>query len=293
MLRRLLTHPLFAPGLMVAIFGLGALTVGFLMVGPGLGAWADTLLTSCFGWNAETRRYRLDSLVLTLLQPPLFATVVFFFYAEELRAFLSRRGGRLMAMAAPAAFVALGASLLVTSEISASGVPAGTGGPVSPVRQSARAPGFALVDHRGETVSLEGLRGRPVALTFFYGNCHESCPILLQRLKTLEARVGAGATFAAITLDPERDNQSALAMAASHWELGERWHLLGGDAEAVRATIRAYGVQWARRPDGEIAHENVIVLIDARGRLAYTYRGLAHAEDRQAADLARLAAERA
>jgi cytochrome oxidase Cu insertion factor (SCO1/SenC/PrrC family) len=104
--------------------------------------------------------------------------------------------------------------------------------------------------------------------------------------------VGAPTTFVAVTLDPERDSEAALAMAASHWELGERWHLLGGDVETVRAVIRDYGVKWARRPDGEIAHENVILLIDARGRLAYTYRGLGHAEESLAADLARLAAER-
>jgi hypothetical protein len=122
MLRRIFTHRLFAPSLMVAIFGLGALTVGFLIVGPGLGPWADVLLTSCFGWNAETRRYRLDSLVLTVLQPPLFATVVFFFYADELKAFLARRRGRLVAIVAPAVFVTLAGSLLATSEISASGV---------------------------------------------------------------------------------------------------------------------------------------------------------------------------
>ncbi|MBI2528328.1 MAG: hypothetical protein HYV93_20400 [Candidatus Rokubacteria bacterium] len=82
------THRLFAPCLLLAMFGLGALTVAFLLVGPGMGPWADTLLTACFGWNAETRQHRLDTLILTLLQPPLFAAVVYFFYADDLRAFL-------------------------------------------------------------------------------------------------------------------------------------------------------------------------------------------------------------
>ena len=44
--------------------------------------------------------------------------------------------------------------------------------------------------------------------------------------------------------------------------------------------------------DGEIAHENLVLIVDRQGRLAFSYRGLAHPEDRQAADLARLAAER-
>ena len=97
-MKRLFTGPLFAPTLMVAIFGLGAATVAFLLFGPGVAPWADTLLTACFGWNADTHRYRLDALILTLLQPPLFAVVVWAFYADELRAFLARRGGRVVAV---------------------------------------------------------------------------------------------------------------------------------------------------------------------------------------------------
>ena len=293
MMKRLLTHRLFAPGLMVAIFGLGAATVGFLLIGPGLALWADTLLTACFGWNADTRRYRLDGLVLTLLQPPLFATVVFFFYTDELRAFLRSRSGRVLAVLAPAVFAGLGASLLATSEISASGAAPTPASLQSPLRQGAPAPGFSLTDQRGQAVSLESLRGRAVALTFIYANCHESCPLLIQRLRALEARAsGTDAAFVAVSLDPERDTPAALRTVAARWQLGDRWHLLTGDPAAVRRVLRDYAIQWARLPNGEIAHENVIMLIDRRGRLAFTYRGLAHSEDRQATEIARLSSER-
>ena len=291
-MKRVFAHPLFAPALMVAVFGLGAATVAFLRFGPGMAPWADTLLASCFGWNADTRRYRLDSLILTLLQPPLFAGVVWIFYTDELRAFLGRRGGRLVAVSAPAVFLALAASLLVTGEISASGAPPNPADLASPLRQGRPAPDFSLTDHRGEAVSLAALRGRPVVLTFVYADCHASCPLLISRLKALEARTGGDAVFVAVTLDPGRDTPAMLAGAAVRWELGSRWHLLSGPPESVKATLAAYGVQYAALPDGEIAHENLVLLVDRRGRLAFTYRGLAHPEDRQAADLARLSAER-
>lgn len=293
MLTRLFTHRLFAPALVLAIFGLGALTVALLLFGPGSAPWVDSLLTACFGWNADTRHYRLDALLLTVLQPPLFGAVVYFFYADDLRAFLRSGAGRVLAGTTPALFVALAATLLATGEISASGVAPTPAGLQAPLRQGAAAPAFSLTDHRGRSVTLESFKGRPVALTFVYANCHATCPILVQRLRALEARTApAPAAFVAVTLDPARDNPEALAAAASQWELGERWHLLTGQPEVVRAVIRAYGVQWAPLPEGEIAHENVVLLIDARGRLAFTYRGLAHPEDRQAADLARLAKER-
>jgi protein SCO1/2 len=293
MVKRLFTHRLFAPALVTAIFGLGAATVALLRFGPGLAPWADTLLTACFGWNAETRQYRLDALLLALLQPPLFATVVAFFYMDDLRAFLGTRSGRIVAVLSPAVFAGLAVSLLATGEISASGVTPTAATLQSPLRRGAPAPAFTLIDQRGEALSLESLAGRAVALTFVYANCHESCPLLIQRLKALEARTaGADVAFVAVSLDPERDTPAALRAVATQWELGARWHLLTGDPAAVRRLLRDYGIQWAPLPEGEIAHENLIVLIDRRGRLAFTYRGLAHPEERQAAELARLASER-
>jgi protein SCO1/2 len=276
MVARVLTHPLFAPTLMLAIFGLGAGTVAFLLFGPGLAGasspWIDTLLTVCFGWNAETRRYRLDALILVLLQPPLFAAVVYLFYREDLRVFLRSRRRRLGAVAAPLLFATLAASLLATSEISASGTSHTPATLPLPLRQGSPAPEFQLVDHRGRRVSLETFRGRPVVMTFVYANCHASCPILIERLKALEARnADAPVAFVAVSLDPDRDTPAALAAAAGHWGLGERWHLLTGEPQAVRALVRAHRVQWAPLPDGEIAHENVVTLIDRRGRWP-TYR---------------------
>jgi protein SCO1/2 len=297
MVSRLLTHPHFAAALVQAGFGLGAATVAFLLVGPGLAGpaapWIDTLLTACFGWNAESRHYRLDALVLVLLQPPLFALVVYLFYREDLRAFLRPRGRTLLAAGAPAVFVALAASLLATGEISASGTSYTPATLPAPLRHGAPAPELRLVDHRGHAVSLATFRGRPVVLTFAYAGCHASCPALVERLKSLEARrPHAETAFVVVTLDPEREAPADLAAAAAHWGVGPRWYLLSGEPETVRGVLRTYRVQWAPLPGGEIAHENVVALIDRAGRLAFTYRGLAHPEERQGADLDRLLAER-
>jgi protein SCO1/2 len=292
-MRRLVGHPLFGPGLAIAAFGWGAALVAFLRFGPGWAPWVDTLLTVCFGWNAETHHYRLDSLLLALLQPPLFVAVVAFFYADELRAFLGSRRGRVTAIAAPSLFLGLAAYLLATGDVSASGAAPRPETLAAPIRQGTPAPAFALVDHRGAQVTAESLRGRPVVLTFVYASCHASCPLLLDRLRALERRVGAAdVAFVAVTLDPERDTPEALAAHAARWGLGPRWRLLTGPAADVRRLVAAHGIQWAPLPDGEIAHENVVTLIDRAGRVAFTYRGVGVPEDRQAADLRHLLAER-
>jgi protein SCO1/2 len=287
-MRRLLLDPRFPPALIAATFLWGAAVVAFLRFGPGRWKWTDTLLVACFGWDAATRHYRLDTVLLALLQPPLFAAVVAAFYADELRAALRVPRGRVLLLA-PALFAGLAAHLLLGTSVSASGT---APGPTAPLRQTTAAPAFDLVDHRGARVTAAGLRGTPVVLTFVYADCHATCPVLVGRLKALEARGPGDARFVTITLDPERDTPAALAGHAVRWGLGPRWHLLTGEPDAVRRVLAAFGVQWTRLPDGEIAHENVVALLDRAGRVAFTYRGLAQPEDRLAADLARLAAER-
>jgi protein SCO1/2 len=289
---RLLTHRAFGPGLAAAALLLGSATLAFLLVGPGLAPWADTLLAVCFGWNRETRHYRLDGLLLAVLQPLAFVGVVAVAYRVEVRQALGSRAGRTLLAGSGGLFTGLAAYLLATSAVSASGAPPPAGALPAPLRDGRPAPAFALTDHRGAEVTLDALRGRPAVLTFVYADCHATCPALIGRLLALETRAPGEARFVAVTLDPERDTPAALAGHAGRWGMGPRWHLLTGDPAAVRRLTEAYGVQWARLPDGEIAHENVIVLLDRAGRVAFTYRGLGHPEARLAGALSGLVAER-
>jgi protein SCO1 len=289
---RWLTRAAVGPALALAAMVWGAVMVAFLLVGPGLGAWADTLLTACFGWNAEARRYRLDALLLALFQPPLFVAVVALFYADELRAFLRLGRGRTTAAVAALLFLLPASWLLATAEVSATGTPPSAVSLPAPIRDGSPVPRFALVDHRGGGVTAETLRGRPAVVTFVYANCHATCPLLVSRLQALEREVPGDVAYLAVTLDPERDTVTALTEHARRWGLGPRWHLLTGEPSSVRRLVASFGIQWTRLPDGEIAHENVILLLDRAGRVAFTYRGLAHSEARLAAALSRLVGER-
>ncbi len=285
---RWLRHPLFGPVLVLAVLACGTLLIGFLLLGPALGGWATTVLTACFGWNAATRAYRLDAVLLVALQPPLFALVVALFYADEIRAFLRGAGARLLGGVVAAGFAGAALLLVTTGEVGGSAA-----APPVPMREMRPAPAASLVDHRGRPFELAAARGRPVALTFFYASCHDACPALLATLKAAETRLGEAALFAAVTLDPERDDVAALAAQATRWELGERWHLLTGDPDVIETLRLAFGVRAERRPDGEIGHDARVVLLDGRGRVAFTYRALGVPPAELARVLDGLARERA
>ncbi len=291
---RLFSHRLFAPLLALAVFLWGTALAIFLLAAPSLkAAWVDTLLIYCFGFDPAARVYRLDTLILYLVQPPLFVAVIGFFYAAELRRFVSGRAGKAVAVAAPLFFLAASGFVVATSEVSASGTPLRAEDVQAPVRRGTPAPQLSLTDHRGQSFTLAEQRGKVVAITFFYANCHATCPTLLSRLKALEERwPREDFVLVGVTLDPSRDGVSELRVHAERWSLGPRWHLLTGDPSAVAVTLKAYSVQAVQLPDGEIAHENVIQLVDRRGRLGYLYRGLGHTEEQLAQGLHALIGER-
>lgn len=285
---RWLRHPLLAPALGLAGFAWGTAMLVFLLVGPNLGGWATTVLTYCFGWSAASRTYRLDAVLLATLQPPLFALVVSLFYADEMRAFLRGVGGRAVSAVAVLGFAAAAGALVLTGNV-VSGAHAAPG---APVREGRPAPRARLTDHRARAFDPGAPQGRPVALTFVYTDCHASCPTLVSTLKAAEALVGERALFAAVTLDPERDTAPVLAEYAERWQLGPAWRLLTGEAAELARLRQAYQVAAERLPSGEIAHANVVVVLDGRGRVAYTHRGLALDGAALAAELERLAGER-
>jgi protein SCO1/2 len=284
---RWLRHPLFAPALVLAVLGWGTLLVLFLLLGPRLGPWATTILSACFGWNAATRAYRLDLVLLAVLQPPAFAAAVAVFYADELRAFLARVGGRVASGAALLGFLTAALGLLLSSEVTGGVPPA----PPVPMREDRPAPRVVLRDHRGRSFDLGEARGRPVALTFIYADCHATCPLLIAVLEAARARVADRAVFAAVTVNPEVDDVPTLAAYAARWGLGEGWHLLTGDRALVDEVLTFWMVRTARQPDGSIGHDNVLVLLDNRGRTAFTYRTLSVPPDELARVLTGLAGE--
>jgi len=144
--------------------------------------------------------------------------------------------------------------------------------PAAYPRQTAMAPDFALVDQHGATISLRDLRGHPVALTFVFAHCQTLCPLVVETLKQASSEPDA-ATVLLVTLDPWRDTPSALPGIAAQWKVPERVHVLSSRSiDDVLRTSAQYGVSATRDPQtGDIVHPGLVFLIDADGRLAYTF----------------------
>jgi protein SCO1/2 len=161
----------------------------------------------------------------------------------------------------------------------------------------ASVPDFALVDQHGAAVTLAGLRGHVVVVTFIYTRCPlpDYCPRMVTNLGAVRDRfrgtLGADVTLLTVTFDPQYDTPERLmAYARLHNADVPGWHFLTGDAAGIRQVCEAFGVEYW--PDsGLITHTLQTAVIDREGRLAAAVEGKDFT-GRQIADLVQTVLDR-
>ena len=132
---------------------------------------------------------------------------------------------------------------------------------------------------RGAQVRLSVLRGRPQIVAMFFTQCEYACPIIVNDMKKLQAKLPPalrdGVDFLLVSMDPERDSVAALAEFRKRRALPlESWTLLRGSQDDVRELAALLGVNYAREANGQFAHSNVITLLNAEGEVVLQQVGL-------------------
>lgn len=134
-------------------------------------------------------------------------------------------------------------------------------------------------DQRGATLQLPALAGKVRVVSMVYTSCQATCPLIVGDLKRIEASIPADRRddvgFVLVSLDPARDTPGRLAEWAARTQLDDaRWTLLAGDAEAVREVAAALGVRYQPQANAELAHTNVVTVLDATGAPVHQQVGL-------------------
>jgi len=152
------------------------------------------------------------------------------------------------------------------------------------------APGFALTDQTGATVTSEDLRGSVVLYTFTYGGCTEPCDAPESTMAEIAERIGEvdlGETemrFVTLSFDPARDDPDALAARAQKFGAdGHTWTYATAAEDQVRNIIGTGFKTWFEdRGDGTFSFDPTLILVDGWGiiRGEYRYQTLADDADR-------------
>ena len=135
------------------------------------------------------------------------------------------------------------------------------------------APGFALTDQDGRTVSLASLHGKVVLMTFLDPVCTTDCPIIAQEFKQAGQMLGAQAghvelvavvanpTYRSTAFTRAFDRQEGLSAVPN-------WLYLTGSLGQLGEVWRHYGVTVQNLPAGAMsAHNDLAVIIDPAGRI--------------------------
>lgn len=128
-----------------------------------------------------------------------------------------------------------------------------------------------LEDQEGQKVGLDVWRGHPTVLTMFYATCKAACPMLVSKMRGVEAGLSPAARDAIrvlmISFDPERDTPELLRATAAEQHLDlQRWRLVRPAPSDVRLLSALLGVKFNRLSNGDFNHSSVLVLIDRDGR---------------------------
>jgi protein SCO1/2 len=241
-------------------------------------AWLSAARHACFG-TAETGLPAAHGWMLLSLGPASFLVGILVLWGREVPAALSRalRGGvgQTVTLALVAAVALEGSWVLGKVEAARAlttwtpAVATDDALPADYPRQTAPALDFALTDQHGATVSLAAFRGRPVAVTFVFAHCQTLCPLVVDTLK----QAAPAGDVLLVTLDPWRDTPRLLPDIARRWALPDGFRLLSARrVEDVLAVAEQYGVPFTRdERTGDIVHPGLVFLVDADGRLAYTF----------------------
>ncbi len=132
--------------------------------------------------------------------------------------------------------------------------------------------GSSWTDARGQKVELASLSGHPVLLAMVYTSCQMSCPLTIEQMKKIEAKLDpkakANARFVIVSFDPARDTPKRLAEVAKERGLGGAgWALLTGKDDDVRELAAAIGFKYERLEGGDFTHSNLLTVLGPDGAI--------------------------
>ena len=138
---------------------------------------------------------------------------------------------------------------------------------------------FDLVNHLGDSVTLDDVEGDILVVDFFFTRCATICPLMTANLKRIHDRLDAQMPVRILShsVTPQTDSVSILKTYASKQAANpEIWWFLTGEKSEIYKLARKSYFSCLGEGDGgfqDFVHTENIVLVDAEGRLRGFYDG--------------------
>lgn len=132
---------------------------------------------------------------------------------------------------------------------------------------------------KGDSISLETLKGKVQIVAMIYTGCDYACPRIIADLKRIEQSLSGykkeNIGMVLVTLDPERDTPEKLKEFALKNNLqSDRWVFLTGKESNILELAALLNVKYRQELSMEIAHSNIISVLNQEGELIHQQEGL-------------------
>lgn len=152
--------------------------------------------------------------------------------------------------------------------------------PVKVVPRLELAPGYALVDQKGQPLTSEDMRGSVAVYTIGYTGCETRCfptDSLFAELQRGLAGADLGdvpVRLVSISIDPERDTPAVLdSVAAARGAHPDTWTFATGEPAALKTLIgTGFELYYGRTDQGELEYNPGFMIVDGNGILRRAYR---------------------
>lgn len=112
-----------------------------------------------------------------------------------------------------------------------------------------------------------------------YTSCPSACPLMMKKIKKVDAALKKAKTeaeFVVISFDSVSDSPKKLAHFRKHQGVPpEHWTLAVGSEKDTRVLSNLLNIKYSKNPEnGEIMHDNKIILLNEKGEIVNTLEGL-------------------
>lgn len=147
---------------------------------------------------------------------------------------------------------------------------------------------FTATDHRGDTVTLDSLKGEPWLTMFIFTNCTTICSPMTYNMKLIQdelVKLGVeDYKIVPFSIDPQNDTPEALTKYLTrHTPADEsKWHMLTGYDQKF---IEQFGMNSFKtlikktENNDQVLHFNTFYLVDENGIAVKDYSGYSETED--------------
>lgn len=129
-------------------------------------------------------------------------------------------------------------------------------------------------------IHLSDLSGQPVLMTMAYTGCEYTCPLIIEKLRSIEAEIqkqgGTKYRIVIASFDPDADRPDRLSSFMKKRKIeNPAWSMMVADnAPSTRELAILLGINYKAEEGGHFSHSNVISLLDSQGRILHQLNGL-------------------